>query len=221
MAASPDGTPRRILLVEDDDAFVEALLLVVDERVELTLARTKTEALAAPGTFDAACVDLGLPDGDGVDVVRELSQRRPEMPLVVLTVSRASARILAAFQAGARGYLLKEHVGQRLLPAIDDALAGGAPMSPEVARHVLGLLRSLPEPVRAPNGTVPALTERELEVLRAFANGKSYADAAVALGVSVNTLRTHVRSIYSKLLVETRTEAVLHALQLGLLGREP
>lgn len=218
MPAQAEGPLHRVLLVEDDEDFIEALQLVVDERVELTLARTRAEASSQGVDFDAALVDLGLPDGDGVDVVREIAERAPHVPVVVLTVHRANTRILAAFQAGACGYLLKEQLGERLLPALREALEGGCPMSPSVARHVLTLVRSLPEPVRV--RSAPSLTERELSVLRVFSQGGTYSEAAETLGVSLNTLRTHVRSIYSKLVVETRTEAVLHALQLGLLGRD-
>jgi DNA-binding NarL/FixJ family response regulator len=221
--------PRRyrVLLVEDDEEFVEALLLVIGDTVTLEVASTGATALAAKGPFDAALVDLGLPDGDGVAVVRELVRVTPSLPVVVLTVNGASARVLSAFQAGARGYLLKEQLGKRLVPALEEAMAGGMPLSPSVARHVLGMLRSLP----APDGPKKAehaapelaadLTERELAVLHAFADGMSYARAAEHLKISINTLRTHVRNIYSKLMVESRTEAVLFALELGLLGRTP
>ncbi len=209
-----------MLLVEDDEDFIEALALVVDESIELTVTSSAAQARRAGTAFDAALVDLGLPDADGVDLVRELVTSAPELPVVVLTVNQAGSRILAAFQAGACGYLLKEQLGERLLPALEEARMGGCPMSPAVAQHVLSLVRALPTPARAPSSSVPQLTERELSVLRLFAQGGTYAETAISLGVSVNTLRTHVRSIYAKLLVESRTEAVLYALQLGLLGKD-
>lgn len=189
--------------------------------MELELAPTGEAALSAKGHFDAALVDLGLPDRDGVELVRELVEANPSLPVVVLTIQGASPRVLAAFQAGARGYLLKEQLGTRLIPALNEAISGGMPMSPAIARQVLGVLRSLPAPVHLEKSLTPDLTERELAVLNAFAEGMSYARAAEHLDISINTLRTHVRNIYSKLMVETRTEAVLFALQLGLLGRAP
>lgn len=212
------GTARPVLLVEDDEAFVEAVRLVLTDEIRLIVARSRAEALACTEPYETACVDLGLPDGDGVEVIRDLSSRRPELPIIVLTVHQASSRILSAFQAGASGYLLKEHLGERLSSALDEVQRGGSPMSPSIAQRVLKLLRSLPSPGQRPDPQ-QNLTERELAVLRAFAEGMTYAAAAEVLGMSLNTLRTHVRHIYSKLLVETRTEAVLYALQLGLLDR--
>jgi DNA-binding NarL/FixJ family response regulator len=218
----PEADTRawRVLLVEDDEDFVQALSLVVDARIALTHARSVGEArcLAGRGQFEAACVDLELPDGDGVDVIRALLAADPELPIVVLTVHRSDARILGAFRAGARGYLLKEHTGTRLVPALAEAMEGGAPMSPAVARRLLEVVAALPAPT-GPSAEPPRLTDREGEVLRAFATGLTYAQAAASLGISVNTLRSHVRSAYEKLAVGTRTEAVMSALQLGLLSR--
>jgi DNA-binding NarL/FixJ family response regulator len=206
-----------VLLVEDDEHFIEALRLVLDDRIDLTVEKTVAEALARKEDFDAACVDLELPDGDGADVVRELSARHPELPIIVLTVHRSDARVVGAFRAGARGYLLKEHTGERLVPALEEAMAGGVPMSPAIARRMLGLVSSLPE--TALHSEQPRLTDRETEVLRAFSDGLTYTQAAATLSISVNTLRSHVRNIYEKLCVGSRTEAVMSALQLGLLSR--
>ena len=161
-------------------------------------------------------MDLGLPDADGVDLVRELATSAPELPVVVLTVHQAGSRILAAFQAGAWGYLLKEQLGERLVPALEEARTGGCPMSPAIAQHVLSLVRSLPTPVRVATDSVPQLTERELSVLRLFAQGGTYAESAVSLGVSLNTLRTHTKSIYAKLGASSRREAVRRAAEHGL-----
>ena len=206
-----------MLLVEDDSEFVEALQLVLDASVQLTAVGCIAE-VPARLDFDVACVDLGLPDGDGVELVAALSERAPELPVIVVTVQRSDRRILAAIRAGARGYLLKEHVASRMQAALDEALAGGAPMSPPVARRLLALVASLPA-VEVSTKTDPKLTDRELSVVKKFSEGLSYEQAAAALSISLNTLRTHVRSIYEKLAVGTRTEAVLSALELGLLQR--
>jgi DNA-binding NarL/FixJ family response regulator len=154
-----------------------------------------------------------------VDFVRELSCQHAELPVIILTVHRSDARVLSAFRAGARGYLLKEHTGDRLVPALREAMEGGAPMSPSIARRILALVASLPDSaaLRAPH---PDLTCREADVLRAFSEGMTYAQTATRLDMSINTLRSHVRSIYEKLCVGTRTEAVMSALQLGLLARQ-
>lgn len=210
--------PRRILLVEDDAEYVEALQLVLDPALEIVICRCAADTETVRGPFDIACVDLGLPDGDGVDVVRQLSQDNPDLPIIVVTVQRSDRRILGAIRAGARGYLLKEHVGERLETAIEEALAGGAPMSPDIARRMLALVASLPG-LDARVRPEPQLTQRELSVVRSFSEGLSYEQAAATLGISVNTLRTHVRNVYEKLAVGTRMEAVLAALELGLLSR--
>lgn len=214
----PEAATRRVLFVEDDERFVEALKLVIRDKVELQIVGTAAQALALSAPPDVAFVDLGLPDMDGVELVAELQRRWPETPLVVLTINRTDERVLAAFRNGARGYLYKEDAAQRLLPAIEEALAGGAPMSPQVARMALRLLAALPAPTGQASEGEP-LTPQELNVVRSLASGCSYLQAAAELGVSINTLRTHVRNVYRKLAVGTRTDAVLTALQLGLLHR--
>lgn len=207
---------RRLLFVDDDAAFLRNVELVVDRSFRVELAYSVGEALAVRDAPDVAFVDLGLPDGDGVELVRRLQQRWPETPLIVLTVARADHRVLAAFNAGARGYLLKEDVGDRLTYAVDEALAGGAPMSASVARRVLRLLARVPEAAAAPDGE--PLTERELNVVQMLASGCSYVQAGASLSISVNTIRTHVRNVYKKLAVSSKTEAVMAALRLGLLN---
>lgn len=209
--------PLRVLLVEDDAEFVEALELVLGSELELHAAGCIAD-VPQQLDFDVACVDLGLPDGDGTEVVARLTAQAPELPVIVITVQRSDRRILAAVRAGARGYLLKEHIGSRIRSAIDEVLEGGAPMSPSIARRLLSLVASLPA-VEVAARAAPNLTERELSVVRKFSEGLSYEQAAAALGISINTLRTHVRNVYDKLAVGTRTEAVLSALELGLLTR--
>lgn len=205
----------RVLVIDDDEAFLAALEAVVDDTIVLSTARSVAEARKVVEVPDVAFVDLALPDGDGVDLVRELAHVWPDVPSVVLTVNRAHERVLAAFRAGARGYIYKEDVGARLPQAIEEARAGGVPMSASVARRLLGMIARLPP---APAAQEP-LTARELDVVSELASGATYAQTAETLGTSINTLRTHVRQIYRKLSVGTRTEAVLSAIQLGLLDR--
>ncbi len=208
----------RVLFVDDDEAFLSALDLVFEGRaVEVLKATCVSDALAIAAPPDAAFIELGLPDGDGVDLVRRFVARWPEVPVVVLTVSKAGRRVLDAFRAGAQGYLFKEDVGSGLESALREALAGGAPMSRAVARMVLDALSALPGPSGHPRATDPSLTSRELDVVRLLADGCTYDQVAHALGVSVNTVRAHVRRIYEKLAVGNRTEAVLAAIRLGLL----
>lgn len=219
VVGSPNTAPRRVLFIDDDVCFLDAVRLVLGERAQIETATTAAEGLHRACPPDVAFVDLGLPDGDGVELIGELGARWPDTPLVVLTVNRNDERVLAAFRRGARGYLFKEDVGERLLPAIEEALAGGAPMSAQVARMALRLMAGLPAPTGAPPDA-ERLTEQELKLVRSLAGGCSYLQAGNELGVSINTVRSHVRNVYRKLSVGTRTEAVMTALQLGLLQRQ-
>jgi DNA-binding NarL/FixJ family response regulator len=203
----------RLLFVDDDTRFLADLALVLE--LPYATARSCAEALRVTEPPSVAFVDLGLPDGDGVDLIRDLGARWPDVPLVALTVARADARVLEAVRAGARGYLLKEDVGTRLEQAIREALDGGAPMSHPIARRVLDLLGAAPSTPTS-SSEREALTARELATLRELANGSTYLQAAATLDVSINTLRAHVRNIYRKLAVGSKTEAVMAGLRLGI-----
>ncbi len=209
---------KTVLFVEDDELFLSAIRLVLPSSLAIQTAISAAQARAITVPPDVVFVDLGLPDGDGVALIGELCARWPTTPIVVLTITQSDARILAAFRAGARGYVFKEDAARHLSRAIQEALDGGAPMSTSVARTVLRIVSGLPALTVAPDQP-EVLTQQELNVVRALADGCSYLQAATALGVSVNTLRSHVRNVYRKLCVGTRTEAVMTALQLGLLER--
>ena len=215
MSAST-SQPLKVLLIEDDDEFASALQGVVPASLELTHARSAAEARAITQPPDAVAIDLGLPDADGVTLIRELVHRFPELAVVVLTQAHEPERVMAAFRAGARGYLFKEDA-DRLDAAVREARLGGAPMSPSVARWVLewAQLSSNRRPTEA------RLTPRELDLVRLLADGCSYAQIAEHMDVSVNTVRTHVRNVYEKLAVGNRMEAVMAALRLGLISRRP
>jgi DNA-binding NarL/FixJ family response regulator len=207
----------RVLVVEDNRDFRDALSTLLTARFDSRCAGTGAEALEILSSFppEVCLVDLGLPDVDGEVLIRELHSRLPEVPIVVLTVATSGARILGALRAGALGYLLKEDLDQ-VVTAIHEALAGGAPMSRQVARVVLSQLKgSSPEPEPTTCSTV--LTVRETAVVEALSRGLTYGNVASALSISSNTVRHHVRSIYHKLAVASKTEAVLEALRLGVI----
>lgn len=187
-------------------------MLLAGGPFEPTIAGTVAEARDALAGVrpDLVICDLGLPDGDGVDLIAEIVRQRPELPVLVLTVASSEARILAALRVGACGYLLKEDLGSRLVTAIGEALAGGVPMSRAVARVVLSQVRGRGAPG-------PALTPRELSIVEMLSRGHSYEDVATGLGISVNTVRSHVRSLYDKLEVSSKTEAVMEALRRGFI----
>jgi DNA-binding NarL/FixJ family response regulator len=161
---------------------------------------------------DVALVDLELPD-EGLPLVAELAKCRPAVPTVVVTAVSEEARILMALRAGAVGYVFKDDVGQRTVPIVEEAIRGGTPLSRSVARLLLRTFRG-----DEPKVTVRTeLTPREQGVLGMLARGKSYAEVGSTLGVSENTVRSHVRSIYEKLGASSKTEAVMVGLRMGLL----
>jgi DNA-binding NarL/FixJ family response regulator len=152
--------------------------------------------------------DIGLPGMDGIAGIRILKERYPDLLILMLTVYDDDERIFDAMCAGASGYLLKKTPPAKLLESLKEAVGGGAPMSPEVARRVITLFREIRPPERADY----QLTPHETRLLKLFVEGHIYKTAAVELGVSVNTVNFHVRNIYEKLQVHTRSEAVAKAL---------
>ncbi|MCU1282360.1 MAG: two-component response regulator [bacterium] len=208
-----------LLVVEDDARLRTAIQLVLSgAEWALTMTATAKEALRQleSSTPSLALVDLGLPDLDGVELIARMTALRPALPILVLTSAQTEERILAAIKAGARGYLFKEDLGRRLCDAVGEALHGGVPLSPAVANLLLAQVRG-PQPSQPVAGR--ALSPREHEVLERLARSCTYEEVAADLGVSLNTVRTHVRTLYDKMDVSTRNEAVMAALERGLLKR--
>jgi DNA-binding NarL/FixJ family response regulator len=161
----------------------------------------------------AILLDIGLPGMSGIDGIPLLRTRYPAASVLVLSVYDDDERIFAALCAGACGYLLKKTPPARLLESLREAVEGGAPMSPEVARKVVALFRDFRPAPRAEHD----LTPHESRLLKLFAEGHSYKTAADSLGVTVNTVSFHMRRIYEKLHVHTKSEAVAKALRGGIL----
>src|ERR1051326_7775117 len=173
--------------------------------------RSMEEALEKIG-FDppnVALVDTGLPGVNGIDGIRLLKERHPNILLLMLTVYDDDEYIFDALCAGACGYLLKKTPPARLIESLREAMDGGAPMSPEVARRVIGLFRDIRPPERADY----KLTPHETRLLRLLVEGHNYKTAARELNVSVNTISFHMKRIYEKLQVHSKSEAVAKALQ--------
>ena len=160
-----------------------------------------------------ALVDIGLPGISGIEGARLLKEHDPFLQILVLTVYDDDERIFEAIRAGACGYLLKNTRPARLLECIEEVVAGGAPMSPEVARRVLDLCRT----IRPVHHSTFDLTAHEFRLLKLLVQGVTYKTAATELGVSINTVSFHVRKIYDKLHVHSKSEAVAKALNAGLL----
>ena len=207
----------RVAVIEDRKEIREALRLLIDGTPGCSTTGafgSMEEALPLIGRNlpDVALVDLGLPGMSGIDGIRLLKQKYPKLKLLVLTVYQDDERIFDALCAGADGYLLKKTPPSRLVESLRDTLAGGAPMSPEVARKVVTVFRE----VRPAKNEQCDLTSQELEVLRLLVQGHNYKTAADVLGVSVNTLSFHMRNVYSKLEVHSKSEAVAKALRNGI-----
>ena len=161
---------------------------------------------------DIVLADIGLPGIDGISGIRILKERHPELLILMLTVYDDNERIFDALCAGACGYLLKKTPPVKLVEALKETIDGGSPMSPEVARRVITLFREIKPPREADY----ELTPHETRLLRMLVEGHSYKTAGAALGVSLNTIKFHLRHIYDKLQVHTKTEAVAKALRHGL-----
>jgi len=204
----------RIGIVEDDAATQEALRLLIDGTFGFHCAGVYGSAeqalrhLASPPP-DVLLLDINLPGQAGCDAVRAFHERHPEMAILMLTLYDDEERIFASLCNGARGYLLKKTPPGKLLEAIREARDEGAPLSPEIAYKVVRLFREFKP--REPLGT--DLTRLEVRLLSLLAEGYSYQTAADAMRVSVNTIRNYIRSIYEKLHVHSKSEAVAKALK--------
>ncbi|HEY8943951.1 MAG TPA: response regulator transcription factor [Polyangiaceae bacterium] len=207
-----------VWLVEDDlrlRASIASSLERTNSGVSLTnlfgSVRETSEALRSEPAPHAALVDLGLPDGCGIQLIAEMARARPELVLLAFTVRFDDAAIFGALRAGAVGYLLKDAPIEVITKALVDAVAGGSPMSPSVARRVVRQLQ--PEVGREP---ALRLTQRELDVLDLLCSGASYREVARALRVAEGTVQTHVKHIYDKLGAANKAEAVRIALDARL-----
>jgi DNA-binding NarL/FixJ family response regulator len=207
----------RILIVEDQRSLREGIgtLLgaVPGYRVAGAYASME-EALTVASTSgaDVALLDIGLPGMSGIEGVRRLRELLPEVAVLMLTVHADNENVFAAICAGACGYLLKDTPPERLVAALRELHEGGAPMAPEVARKVVTMFQRR----AGARAEIAALSARESEVLALLADGHSYKTAARLLSISLDTVRFHVRHIYEKLHVHSKSEAVVRALKSGL-----
>jgi DNA-binding NarL/FixJ family response regulator len=168
--------------------------------------------------FDLALVDLGLPDGSGVDVVAALRESQPEAQSVVVTIHDDDEHLFPALQAGAFGYVLKEQPREQIAEQLNRMSQGEPPLSPSIARRVIAYFAAQARP---PKDNMPhvSLTDRENEVLLRVAKGFTLPEIGVQLNLSRHTIADYVKQIYRKLNVSSRAEAALEAQRLGLFGR--
>lgn len=210
-----------VLIVEDEPEFLRRFsdAVLADPGLRLLGAvSTGAAALALLGTQrpDVMLIDLGLPDVDGVEVIRQAARMCPQCDVIVITMFGDDGHVLASIEAGATGYLLKDAAGERIAASIHEARAGGSPISPSIARRVLMRFRLAPTAPPAAREVSP-LSERETEILRLVAKGLSFETVGELLAISPHTVVAHVKKIYRKLAVHSRGEAVYEAGQMGLL----
>ncbi len=204
----------KVSIVEDRREIREGLAMLIagtEGYACVGAYRSMEEALDRIGHQlpDVALLDIGLPGMSGIEGLRILKERYPNMLLLILSVYDDDERIFDAMCAGASGYLLKKTPPLKLLESLKEAVQGGAPMSPEVARRVISLFREIRPPERAAYD----LTPHETRLLKLFVKGHNYKTAAKELGVTVHTISFHLRSIYDKLQVHSKSAAVAKALE--------
>lgn len=205
------------MIVEDQARLREALAQLVGGAPGLVVIGSHGSIEEALLGFprqhpDVVLLDLGLPGMSGIEGTRRIRTISPATQVLVLTVHADDEHVFEAICAGAAGYLLKDTPPPRLLAAIEELRAGGAPMSPSIARAVVSMFHRV-----APRSPSDGLSPRETEVLALLADGHSYKTAARQLGVSLDTVRFHIRHIYDKLHVHTKSAAVMAAWRRGLL----
>jgi len=224
----PDQVPKpatlapeviKVAIIEDERDIREGLAVLINGTAGYRCTgsfRSIEEALEKIATElpEVVLVDIGLPGRSGIEGIALLKQRHPSLLFLVLSVYDDDDRIFNALCRGASGYLLKKTPPARLLESLKEAATGGAPMSPEVARRVIELFRE----IRPPEQADYQLTPHEVRLLKMLVDGHNYKTAAAELHLSVNTVAFHMRNIYDKLQVHSKSAAVSKALRNRLLG---
>jgi DNA-binding NarL/FixJ family response regulator len=220
-------TPVTVALVEDEPEVLATVVRVIGANPKLNLVRTCTTAIdmmrwLAKNPVEVLLVDLGLPDRPGTEVIKLCRALQPDCVVMVLSIFGDVGHMVQAFEAGARGYLLKDGSEDELAKHVLDLRAGGSPMSPMIASQLLTRWQDAAHrpalPKALPKGQPKdALSKRELEVLQMVSRGCTYQETGDLLTISVTTVQAHVRNIYSKLDVHNKAEALFEARQLGLL----
>ena len=227
MQTTSSNPPIRVVLVEDEDEFQQMLRHMIDDAPDMALlavASTRAQGLQAIETLemDVLLVDLGLPDGSGIDVIRAAHLKRPDCGIMVCTVVGDELHVVQSLEAGATGYLLKDSSAHSMVGEIRSLHLGGSPISPLIARQILMRFRRqqpvVPPPPERQEAARPLLSAREQEVLELITKGFTADEIAELISVSRHTVLTFVRRIYKKLQVSSKAEAIYEARNQGLLG---
>ncbi len=211
-----------VLLLEDFTDTRVWLCEVLHEafsNIEITEAATVQQAriLLDKQDFDLALIDLNLPDGSGIDVIKDISQKTPTTYCVVATIFDDDQHLFSALRAGAQGYLLKEQPKAQFIKNLSGLLHGEPPLSPPIARKILRYFQSAGQtPASAAKDDLVDLSKREQEILTLVAKGFKRNEIGSMLEISPHTVATHLKTIYSKLNVSSRAEATMEALRMGL-----
>jgi len=216
---TPTAVPLSVWLIEDNQNFRSTLSRVVNGMAGMKCSQQFSNAEDALAALDAGAVpdvvllDVGLPGLNGIDAIKQIKSISPTTRIIMLTVFDDHEKVFSAVCAGASGYLLKPSNTATIVRSIKEAISGGAPMTPQVAKSVLDMLSGR----TAPNKPVQILTNREQSVLRLMAQGQGMKGIADELDLSYHTVDSHLRNIYAKLHVHTSTAAVAKAVKEGLL----
>ena len=202
------GNTLRVGIIEDDDRLRADFARVIDEAGDMTCVAAFESAEAAVNAprgapLDVLLVDINLPGMNGIEYVRRVRAADSSPQILMLTTFDDATSVFESLKAGANGYVLKRAAFAELRDAIRDVASGGSPMTSAIARKVVQYFGQ-----RRPAPEIETLTDREREVLMALSQGQQYKEIADALGISINTVRKHIRVIYDKLHVNTRLEAV-------------
>ncbi|MFY8120901.1 MAG: response regulator [Burkholderiaceae bacterium] len=220
-----DG-PISIVIVEDEPEFRRRFAQIIESEPSMQLVgvaanRREAQVIIDAEDFDVLLIDLGLPDGNGIDLIRHVSQKKPDADIMVVTVFGDEQHVVSSIEAGATGYILKDSTPADVISCIRLLRAGGSPVSPVVARSVLRAIRNRIGPsspaARTATPENNPLSARETEILQLLAKGMSFNEIGEILGISPHTVTAHIKKIYRKLAVHSRGEAVYEATQMGLL----
>lgn len=213
----------KIAIVEDDDFTRQRISSILRLRmpqaniVELQDLKT-AQKYAVTSSQNFWLIDLGLPDGSGIELIRDVKKIYQHANVLVLSVFGDVDNIINSIEAGANGYLLKDAVERDLIDALDAIDSGGTPLSPMIASRLLGRML----PTKSNDLTVvkdDLLTAREAELLNFLSRGYTSLEAGERMQIAVSTVRTHIKNIYSKLAVKSRTEAIFEARAIGILPK--
>ncbi|MET3108973.1 DNA-binding NarL/FixJ family response regulator [Oxalobacteraceae bacterium GrIS 2.11] len=224
MQTPEDDTLIRVMLVEDDIDFQKFLISAIEAVPDMQLmavASTRAQGLQMLETtrFDVLLVDLGLPDGSGIDIITAAHTKYPQSNIMVSTTFGDELHVMQSLEAGASGYLLKDSESRRIVFEIRSLHRGGSPISPLIARQILTRFHRDKTPLKpssAPQQNA-VLSAREKEVLEYITRGFTAEEIATLIAVSRHTVLTYVRRIYTKLEVNSKAEAIYEARTQGLL----